>query len=463
MQKERLAMTNNEKNVIKGKVLIFAVVECLSPIHIGSGKGIISDMDVLRDTNRKPFIPATSFVGILRHAFQNNFPDDFKSDKRFNNFWGYTQDKDGCQSALCCSDLSLVDYEQEKILIRDGIHIDNKNGIVRKGGKYDYELVETGSRFKFKMEFTFRENSEDFVKKTVRAIYELLSNQQIRLGAKTNNGFGKIKLIENSTTIYSFDFNNKSDIFYWLTQNLQQKSPVKVETFNNSFDMTKKLFCINLTITLKSSLIVKSADNASTLSDATQLKSGNNWVISGSSFKGAIRARAEKIVNTLELTNGETLITKLFGNVDETSPSKDAIKGKIRIEETTMRKEDFLSELQMRTRIDRFTGGVIDGALFDSMPVFSTSNKKCISLKIEIEDYEPKEQGLILLVIKDIWSGDLAVGGEKNIGRGVFEGVNAEIVWADRKIVIESDLAQLSDPDKNELQSFIEALNRERA
>ena len=42
----------------------------------------------------------------------------------------------------------------------------------------------------------------------------------------------------------------------------------------------------------------------------------------------------------------------------------------------------------------------------------------------------------MLLVLKDLWLGDLAIGGEKGIGRGVFQGKSAVISLADEKIVI---------------------------
>lgn len=466
-------------NRIIGKIVIFGQIECLSPIHIGSGKSARSDVDIIINSEGAAFIPATSFVGILRHAFENSFSNEFKSDKRFNNFWGFAEESDGCQSALCCSDLSFVNNELGQIIIRDGIRINNENGIVRKGGKFDFELLDRGSKFEFKMEFTLRNDHEEFVKNTVRGIYELFCKQDIRLGAKTNNGLGKVRLNEETTRIYSFDFTNKSDVFKWLTQNFQQKEPINVESFSNILKMPEDRFRINLAIKLKNSLIIRSADidetlfygNESTnanheeedyslIPDATQLKSGDDWVIPGSSLKGAIRARAEKIVNTLKLNKGEELITKLFGNVDDTLRSENAVKGKMRIEEITISDDDFPAELQARTKLDRFTGGVINGGLFNSMPIFATSDDKQINLQIEIENYEANEAGLLLLLIKDLWSGDLAIGGEKNIGRGVFQGMRAEITWEDKKILLESDLAKLSDDEKTELQNFIVALNR---
>jgi len=68
------------------------------------------------------------------------------------------------------------------------------------------------------------------------------------------------------------------------------------------------------------------------------------------------------------------------------------------------------------------------GALFDSMPLFSRG-EEIKDITITITDYKDYEAGLMLLVLKDLWTGDLAVGGEKNVGRGVFEGISATINW----------------------------------
>ena len=46
---------------------------------------------------------------------------------------------------------------------------------------------------------------------------------------------------------------------------------------------------------------------------------------------------------------------------------------------------------------------------------------------LEIKDFKDWEAGLMLLVLKDLWNGDLAIGGEKNAGRGVLQGLSATI------------------------------------
>jgi CRISPR/Cas system CSM-associated protein Csm3 (group 7 of RAMP superfamily) len=128
---------------------------------IGNGKDERSDLDVLLDAQGNPFIPATSLVGVLRHATKNIAPqEDWKK------FWGYTSEKQdeqepGQQSSMHCSDL-ICQSQTLKPVIRDGIEIDNITGIVKKQRKYDYELVERGTRFKLNMEFSYKEADKEF-------------------------------------------------------------------------------------------------------------------------------------------------------------------------------------------------------------------------------------------------------------------------------------------------------------
>ncbi len=458
-------------NKIKGKIVLWGQIECLSPVHVGNGRDEHSDLDIIRDAEGKPIIPATSFVGILRHACEERFSEQFE------NFWGYAKNQEGQQSALCCSDLTLVENSSPDIVTRDGIRIDNATGLVEKGGKFDFELLEVGSRFGFKLEFTFREQDETFVKQTARTIYELLAEGGIRLGAKTNNGLGHVRLVEENTRVYKFDFTEKKHVFNWLMQKDWRENAIAVDALTKPFKIEKKRFSITATLRLKNALIVRGYSQKPEMPDTAQLMSREKWVIPGSSLKGAIRARAERIANTiLEEKKAQEIICELFGyvkgecrknnkpqqeranNTTDEPDLKDAKRGRVRVQEITLAPNDFPAELQTRIRVDRFTGGVIEGGLFDSMPIFAPKEGKTMTLRLEIDDYKDHEAGLLLLVLKDLWSGDLAIGGEKNIGRGMFEGVRAEIAWKNEKITIEKNIAALKESEKAALQHFVTAL-----
>jgi len=437
-------------------------IKALSPLHIGSGSDKRSDMDVLLDENDQPYIPATSFIGVLKRSLELKDSDKQNYKNDIDNFWGYIKDKDGRQSCFCCSDL-VCSNKSPEIVIRDGIKINDKTGIVEDKGKYDYEIVERGSDFDLNMEFTFTDSDEQFVKKMVSTIYAELIKNNIKIGAKTNNGFGEIQLDKNNeTAIRIFDFSQKQDVYDWLVnKGLNSKIISKDQTLKKLGEpfeiVNSSRLVIDAFLKLKNSIIIRSYSNIPEMPDSTHIKSLDNWVLTGSTIKGAIRARANRIVNTLG--KSEEIIQQLFGHVDDKNRSKNAIKGRLLVKETVL--PEYIAEQQTRIKIDRFTGGTINAALFDSMPLFINSNDKALKIEIIVENCKDSWAGLLLLVLKDLWTGDLAIGGEKNIGRGVFEGVVATVNYNNSLIKIDKDFANITEKDKELLESYVTALNQE--
>jgi CRISPR/Cas system CSM-associated protein Csm3 (group 7 of RAMP superfamily) len=121
----------------------------------------------------------------------------------------------------------------------------------------------------------------------------------------------------------------------------------------------------------------------------------------------------------------------------DTPKQPPAARGRVRIEETLI--ENVVREVQTRIKIDRFTGGTIHGALFEMMPLWQMNNDDAVHIVMTVEDYKDWEAGLFLYVLKDLWTGDLAIGGEKNVGRGVLQGRRAEIRWKGGHVQLQAD------------------------
>ncbi len=443
--------------MIHGKIILQGALELLSPTLIGSGRDDVSDIDVLLDVDEKPFIPATSLIGVLRQTIRSDEID--KNDLK--RFWGFIREdkisKQEQQSVVRCSD--LLCQSRFSILRRDGIKIDHKTGIVEDKGKYDYQLIDRGAKFGLNLETDYSKATQEFVTRMMVTIAYLLEHGSLRIGAKTNNGLGQVTLRKKE--FYVFDFSEKKDVLNWLT--LPKDRKLSSTTFSEDlrFPVKNREFVIDATFDLKSSLIVRSYATSPDMPDAVNVQSNDSPVIPGSSLKGAMRARAEKILKTLEKPENLTqnILRNLFGYVDESHRATDSVRGKIRVDEVVLSK--CLAELHHRIKIDRFSGGTIESALFDTRPVFTNFDDKVQNIKISIQDYEDYEAGLLLLVLKDLWTGDLAVGGEKNIGRGVFQGCWAEIAWDGQEPALHLNENFTVAPDKarGALEEFVNALN----
>jgi hypothetical protein len=115
--------------------------------------------------------------------------------------------------------------------------------------------------------------------------------------------------------------------------------------------------------------------------------------------------------------------------------------------------------VQSRIKIDRFTGGAYPTALFSEQPVFAKDDTE-LTLYLELLSPKDYEIGLLLLLLKDLWTGDLPLGGEISVGRGRLEGKSAELrlqrddveqVW---RISAENGALRI-EGNRQQLESFV--------
>ncbi len=449
-----------------GKLVIEGKIELLSPLHIGSGENDSTDLDVIKDADGKPYITLTSFIGALQHHLAKNYETD-KND--LEKLFGFTKGDDSQGSLIIGNDLFLLPATNGNIVTRDGIKINQKTGIVTDKAKYDYQIVDKGAKFSFKLEAAYSGAFKSTLLKYFTTIIEMLkangnySDQfGLRIGAKTNNGLGKVFLVEEK--LFDYDFSNSKSVIAWL----KGVKPTFTAN-NNQTALTKRQndFIIDGYFDLKTSLIQRSYNDDPSMPDASHIQSSNKNILAGSGAKGAIISRVRRIVNTI-WEEDEDLKTEFLDNLlgyvydkngeEDKRKSKEPKNAKLQIEEREL--PAYITELQSRIKIDRFTGGTINGALFDSMPLFNTKELnestdlgKKTRITITVKNYTEEEAGLLLLVLKDLWTGDIPIGGEKGIGRGVFNGVYATIHFGNETIKLEQGLNSLAA-----LQKYVDAL-----
>ena len=69
---------------------------------------------------------------------------------------------------------------------------------------------------------------------------------------------------------------------------------------------------------------------------------------------------------------------------------------------------------------------------------------------------------MLLLVLKDLWTGNLPIGGESGVGRGYLQGLKAELQIGkdDAWLITQADDGKLNiTGDQERLQTFVDALN----
>ncbi|AFK85858.1 MULTISPECIES: RAMP superfamily CRISPR-associated protein [Thermoanaerobacterium] len=464
-------MSDNAKLI--STIIVKGVLENTSPFVIGTGKGDIIDVEIIRDENGNPYIPATSFVGALRHHISKNFKEEDKDIWEY--FWGSKKEKKDnhkdleIQSHFIVSDVKIKSKKNESdIAIRDGIEIDEKSGIAKDKAKYDYEIVNKNLEFEFKAEIRIRQkykNNVDIVLKILKTIITELKDGKVQFGGFNTKGFGRFELKDVQVLKFNFPEDGISYLNFLHDGYLQ-----KNEFDLNNVDILQKKENNDCTITgdfsIKSSLIISSYTTNPKDPDRVHIKYDGKNVLTGTSLKGAIRSRAFKIVNTLCENNQEEndKLKTLFGWADTENKEKTKYKSRIIIDESIV--DGVIEKEQTRIKIDRFTGGVIAGALFQSKPLWH--NDETVKLKIKIRDAKDWEVGLLLLALKDLWNEDLPIGGEKNIGRGVLKGKKIEIMYKGQKYTIQKNTDDgktnkvfVNDEEKKELESFVREFLKE--
>lgn len=399
---------------IIGKIKITGSLILKSPLLIGDGAGETSDnfkdIHVLKNQDGAAFIPGTSICGVLR--------DDFSNSATLQKLFGDADNfgkADTFQSAIQIDDVQLLNSQ---IIYRDGVKIDGLTGTGEKGGKYDYEAVERGAKGDLHILINLRgcHAKENFKGAVAELLGKLKSG--IRLGALTSKGFGLVE-VENLNAQF-YDFTKKADVAAWLTgknaaEKIEPAEKISADTEN---------FVVDADFSFNSSVIVRDYDvTEKERKDkifAVSLKSLKDFVIPGTSLKGIFRHRAEYIFGRLNLD--KKLLDNLMGSAEG-----EKIKSRFIVAESYI-SENVEEVAHTRNKIDRFTGGTLQGTLFTSKPLYQKEfNAPTLHLHFEIRNAKDFEAGLAILLLRDLWLGKVAVGGEKCIGRGTLQGVSAKI------------------------------------
>lgn len=424
------------KNAISERILMQGELVLQSPLCIGTGvRDDRVDAPVLCTSDRIPYIPGTSLAGALQACLRDSF--EHGSDDIIKLFWGSGAD-DGMQSAFCIDDALPVRGGLEfPVEERDGVSIDPITGAAAKNLKYNFDIVPAGNRFLWKGEVTIRSESTDASSANqmylaigclVQTVLFALRQGMVSLGAHTTKGFGSIKLENDHTRV--LHMNDPVDVMAYLgycqTGQLNEGDSLKCQPLScRDHD-----FAISADFCLESSLIVRSYSTKPEDPDEAHICSGGQYVLPGTSLKGALRSRAAMILSTLGLHQPDQSeeFHKLFGYADtEKREQQDgtAYRSRLQVNESVIINAN--AEAQTRIQIDRFTGGVCKGALLESQPLWSQKGNERLTLHLLIHEPEPWEEGLLLLLLKDLWTADLPIGGERSVGRGRLKGIHASV------------------------------------
>lgn len=419
-------METNNKAQILYQIKVEGILELQSPLRIGAGDlegSAPVDVQVLKNDDEQPFIPGTSLAGVLRSDMKKLVHTGSGSvDELFGHI--SREGTDDVQSAVAIDDILL---ENAEIAIRDGVSIDPYTGIAKSKAKYDYEVVERGAKGPFTMLITIRRYFVDAVPQWQSLIDELVGHlcHGFRVGSMTAKGFGKAVI--KKSTIQTYDFSDFKDICHWL----KREAPEHVKKGKGKKIIPANTLTIRADFFLKTSLLIRSSEitdkDIQSRIHAVPLKSKGTYLIPGTSVKGVLRHQAGRILRTMG--KPENLLDDLMGFTND-SDTKGK-KSRFLTDEIYLQDDTVKAVKQTRNAIDKITGNTMDSRLFTEKVLYPQKGKETsLTMTYAITDcHDAWEIGLALFLLKDLWTGQVALGGDKAVGRGYLQGIRADISY----------------------------------
>ena len=295
---------------------------------------------------------------------------------------------------------------------------------IEKVANIFYEAIEKGAESEKELELIiklreFHRNKSQEIEEMIKFLADVVVGG-ILLGALTTKGFGKVK--GEVCKVYCYDFTKSNLLKAWLYQEegvaFYEGQDTGLENENENDLVIVADFAI------KSSLIIKGGkENHGQKTKTVTLKSGDDFVIPGTSIKGVISKQAQLILDSLE--QDKVFLDSLMG----CSNDNEKAKSRLYVEEAYIDNTKVTAKPQSRIRIDRFTNAAMAGGLFTSEPIRQDNDEPTVRMKMTVKDCQDYEAGLLLFILKDLWTGVLPLGGEKLIGRGILQGLRAEIAY----------------------------------
>jgi len=475
------AAWNTSRN-LKERIVVTGTLTLNSPTHLGNGDsdGPL-DMPLLLDAlDGRALLTGASIAGALR-----GFLVDRGEMQVAQTLFGDVSSTTSRESWLMVDD-ALSENDQPGVELRDSVALDPRTRTAEDKKKFDVELLEAGTCFLLSFELLVTRTNDTHVRALALAL-QGLEQGRIAIGKRKRRGFGECSAA--NWHVQRFDITTPKGILGWLEGTPAQSASGKpiVELLEQPDAMPKQQpnrCTLVATFGIEGSMMIRSGGDEPNAPDMVHLHSNRGKaavpVLSGTSLAGALRARAVRIINTLGI--GERYsIDDLFGyrrpdsksdaNMDKSNVSmklrrasseeKDKITAsRIWVRECVI-EAPIDDQVHTRLKIDRFTGGAFPGALFSQQPVFAKKETQ-VKLQIELDYPKPADIGLLLLLLKDLWTGDLPVGGESSVGRGRLRGNSATLVYNGRTyefVRTESGAPQIQT-DVNALtpQTFVDAL-----
>jgi CRISPR/Cas system CSM-associated protein Csm3 (group 7 of RAMP superfamily) len=449
---------------IQERIIVHGKLVLETPTHLGNGdaEGPLDMPLILDPLEGKALLTGTSIAGALRNYVKGYSDDEDLAKALFGNAY----EDMSVQSPIIVDDALGVKPEVE---LRDGVAIDPTTRTAEDEKKFDIEFLTAGTEFNISLELQVLKDKKEKLRQAFAIALNGLEKGEIFLGKRKHRGFGKCHV--SKWIVYHYDMTNPKGLIAWLDndhsgqQDVEKDiasligidTPIKKD-FKDGTCVLEGVFIVD------GSILIRSGYGNANAPDFVHLKSKygkDEPILSGTSLAGALRARALRISNTLG-KDGIIITDRIFGNRSyKNDKKKELTASRLWVEEALI--NDPLDLVLTRVKIDRFTGGSLPTALFSEQPAFGRLNRETtVKIRLKLEDASAADIGLLLLVLKDLWTSDLPLGGESSVGRGRLKGKFATLTYDDESWMFMrlDDRTIHVEGDKERLEAFVSTFVR---
>jgi CRISPR/Cas system CSM-associated protein Csm3 (group 7 of RAMP superfamily) len=441
---------------------VTGTLEAVSPLRVGGWAGTVTaDLVVARDGLDRVVIPGTSLAGALRAWLGTvTGPDGeslFPADGLGIVFGDLTPGTEDGELCLIRVD-DAVTAGEVMAGVRDGVGIDRITGSAARGLLYQHEVLPPGSQFAVRITASQLAGDPQRVGEALDLIIRALADGRVEIGAARTRGLGLIRLTDVHRA--AIDLTDRSHVLSWLCGRLPPQAQPEPEPADREPLPDGKLG-IEITWSPATPVMVQAStataqelaedpDLASVpLRAATGPDGQTRLLLPGSSIKGVLRSHAERITRTilgyaelpedwLDQVNDPRLgpVGALFGlarpkaededddddGTGTKSASLEGRRGAVSVHDCHA--SSSAERTVTHVAIDRWTGGAAENLLF-SVREPATADWQPIIMTLDtrrIGGSDPAEAGkalaLLLLVLRDLADGWLALGFGGTRGRG---------------------------------------------
>lgn len=435
---------------MNGRQRFTFTLQAASPVHFGGS----SPGELLLDGDERPFASGNSIGGALR-SFLNQDGRVQPEDIHYYMGEGESSAEGFTESRLFISDgeiviadkLSELAFGSDVFPAMEGTAIDPASGAARRNHKYKRYYLPAGTVMTFTVECdTHNEQTKDRppFSQLVYIWAGAIESGELRFGGQKSNGYGRFTVQRLTCSEFVFDHPDALEQ-YIFRRHLAAARDCKDEALRSSVrDSRPGVAVLSLKGTFPYAVYQAYPDQEPGKQGEVQskvtgpLRKGNgDYYLPGSSIKGLLRHELWRLLLRMLQDRAENeaacdrlahvLIQEWFGGPEKAGAIlvDDVVIRKARKMKVLRATDQDKSSLPMYNRIDRITGGVIDGALKTHNEVSGEAE-----LRLELHAAADMEAKLFPLVylLRRVGAGLIPLGGRTVIGLGEFKAAASHVI-----------------------------------